>query len=178
MLGETTSGPIVSHWDGGLGGDFSRKLYGAAPWRWQDHLFGSPVRYANPGVTWFANGIDLNELHQVYAAGHNLALCPSWPDASMLEAADHIKKLVQLRQRYRDALVYGHQAYQPATGFSDVVAYRYRGEPHQVIIVVNSGTDERTVDLELRATSMADAGTTSCEPPTATRWAPTGSPVS
>ena len=148
VIGETTSGPIASHWDGGLGGDFSRKLYPDAPWRHQ--LTGSPVRYARPGVTWFANGIDLNELHQVFAAGHNLALCPSWPHTSMLDAADHIKQLVTLRQTYKDALVYGHQAYQPRTGFDDVVAYRYRGAAHQLITVVNIGNDERTVDLELR----------------------------
>ena len=94
-IGETTSGPIASHWDGGLCGDFSRKLYAPTLSRWLDYqLTGSPVRYARPGVTWFANGIDLNELHQVFAAGHNLTLCPSWPHTSMLDAADHIKQLV------------------------------------------------------------------------------------
>ena len=84
VLGETTSGPILRHWDGGLSSDFSRK----PELSWArlanlGRLIASPVRYGIPEACIFSNGIDINELNQVFAAGHSLALCSYWPGSSI-----------------------------------------------------------------------------------------------
>ncbi len=127
LMGETTAGPISRHWHGGLSADFA----------WlsrinQGRILASPVRYGIPEVNFITNGRTLNELNQVFAAGHNLALCDTH-----LPFASYIRPLVEIRQRYKDALIYGSQAYQPATGSPDVAAYFYEGSTNRIITAVN-----------------------------------------
>jgi hypothetical protein len=82
LVGETTAGPIARHWNGGLSADFA----------WmaeinQQRILASPVRYGIPEVNFMSNGRTLNELNQVFAAGHNLALCDAQlPLASYITA--------------------------------------------------------------------------------------------
>jgi hypothetical protein len=145
VIGETNAGPIARHWDGGLSADFGFELAGQSP-----VLSGSPVRYAMPEAHWFSNGTNLNQLHQVYAAGHGLALCGNHANGGfMYEHAEHIRNLVDLRRNYRDALIYGAQTYQPGTGTDAVIAYRYHGEQHDILTVVNIAAIDMTVDLAL-----------------------------
>lgn len=153
VLGETTAGPIGRYWDGGLSANFGfaeRPENGTLAQN-PRRLVASPVRYGIPELNWFGNGVNLNELHQVFAAGHSLALCGFWPGSFMHDAAGHIRTLVQMRQTYKDALIYGQQTYQPRTGNQDVVAYHYRGETHQLITLVNiADTFDHSATLELR----------------------------
>ena len=128
VMGETTAGPVGRHWHGGLSADFA--WVKAAN---QGRIVASPVRYGVPEINWMTNGRNLNELHQVYAAGHNLALS----DEDLPNAA-YIKQLVEIRQKYKDALIYGQQAYQPEAGNPEVAAYFYRGAQHQMMTVVNT----------------------------------------
>ena len=81
VLSETTSGQMGRHVDGGISADFAEydnpdePLF---PWlrnATKGKILASPVRYGLPKVNFFGNGRTLGELHQVYAAGHNLALC-------------------------------------------------------------------------------------------------------
>jgi hypothetical protein len=128
LIGETTAGPIARHWHGGLSADFA----------WmaeinQQRILASPVRYGVPEVNFMSNGRTLSELNQVFAAGHNLALCDA-----QLPLANYIKPLIEIRQRYKDALIYGAQAYQPATGSPDAAAYYYQGTANRLITVVNA----------------------------------------
>jgi len=131
VIGETTSGPISRHWHGGLSADFA----------WlatqnQGRIIASPVRYGMPEVNFYSNGHNVNELNQIYAAGHSLALANK--DLLM---APYINNLVSIRQKYKDALIYGSQQYQPSTGDVNVAAYFYRGEHHNVLIVVNTSEE-------------------------------------
>jgi hypothetical protein len=132
VMGETTAGPLGRHWHGGLSADFA----------WlkavnQGRIIASPVRYGIPEINWMTNGRNLNELQQVYAAGHNLALSDE-----DLPSAAYVKQLVEIRQEYKDALIYGHQAYQPETGDPHTAAYFYRGAQHQMIAVVNTSEEK------------------------------------
>jgi hypothetical protein len=137
VMGETTAGPLVHVWDGGLSADF-----GFLSSQGITKIVASPVRYGIPEENIFSNGRNLNELHQVYAAGHNLALCCDWPGTFMYANIAHIRTLVEIRQKYKDALIHGKQAYQPGTGSTDIVAYFYEGSDNQVITVANtSGTN-------------------------------------
>jgi hypothetical protein len=95
LIGETTAGPIARHWHGGLSADFAWM----APIN-QEKILGSPIRYAAPEVNFISNGRTIGELNQIYAAGHNLALCDIH-----LPLANYIKPLVEIRQRYKDALI-------------------------------------------------------------------------
>jgi hypothetical protein len=149
VIGETTAGPIGRYWDGGLCADFAPGLFGNP--QEPPPLAASPVRYGIPELNWFGNGVDLNGLHQVFAAGHSLALCGFWPGSFMHDNVAHIRALVQIRQTYKDALIHGQQTYQPKTGNDEVVAYRYRGGTHQLITLVNT-TDivDHAVTLALR----------------------------
>jgi hypothetical protein len=148
VIGETTAGPIARHWDGGLSADFAW-MAGIN----QQKILGSPVRYGAPEVNFMSNGRNLNELNQIYAAGHNLALCDA-----QLSWASYIQPLVRIRQHYKDALIYGRQSYQPTTGDKDVVAYYYEGSQNRLITAVNtSGQRHYTGSLTLRT---ADAGST------------------
>jgi len=128
VIGETTSGPIGRHWDGGLSADFA---WLAGPN--QQKILGSPIRYGVPEVNFMSNGRNLNEMNQIFAAGHNLALCDA-----QLPWALYIKPLVEIRQKYKDAMIYGKQTYQPATGVRDVVAYYYTGSTNRVMTAVNT----------------------------------------
>jgi hypothetical protein len=149
VLGETTAGPIARHWDGGLNADF------AASWPfWQPAaelgLTASPVRYGIPEVHMFGNGLDLNGLHQFYAAGHGLALCSYWPGSFMFDFAAHIKTLVQIRHNYSDALIHGAQINQPSTGNPNVVVYQFEGTTHRMITIVNIDTPDVTTSVNLQ----------------------------
>jgi len=141
VMGESTSGALGRVWDGGLSADFA----------WlakqnQNKLVGSPARYAMPELNIFSNGRDRNEFHQVFAAGLQLALLnANLPDA------DYVRKLVKIRQEYKDALIYGKQLYQPFTGDDDVVAYYYRGAASAVVTVVNLAASPYAGHLSLRS---------------------------
>jgi hypothetical protein len=141
VMGESTSGALPRHSDGGLSADFA----------WlrnqnQDRLLASPVRYGIPEANIMSNGHNRNELHQIYAAGHNLALANlHLPDAS------YIRPLVEIRQKYRDALIYGKQIYQPRTNSDDTAAYVYRGHSHTIISIVNRSSAKYDGAIELRS---------------------------
>lgn len=141
VIGETTAGPIARHWHGGLSADFA----------WiarqnQGKILASPVRYGMPEVNFVSNGRTLGELNQVFASGHSLAL-----SNAHLPWASYLRTLVEARQQYKDALVYGAQVYQPATGSADAVAYFYQGTASRVITVVNTSPDRHyTGNLILR----------------------------
>ncbi len=141
VMGETTAGPIARHWHGGLSTDFA----------WRSHInqgrvLASPVRYGIPEVNFITNGRTVNEMNQVFAAGHNLALC----DLHLAQAS-YIRPLIDIRQRYKDALIYGSQAYQPATGNPDVASYYYEGSTNRIITAVNvSAQRHYTGNLTLR----------------------------
>ena len=131
VIGESTSGPLARHWHGGLSADFAWHAK-----QNQGRIIASPVRYGVPEVNFITNGRNLNELNQVFAAGHNLAL------ANVdLVWAPYVKRLVKVRQEYKDALIYGLQAYQPETGEPDVAAYFYRGAEHDLITAVNTSSE-------------------------------------
>lgn len=83
VLVETPSGPVGHHCHGGVSADFGwppderAGLPGSTgP---SDKIMASPVRYGLPEIRYFSNGGrgegSLNRLHQIYAAGHGLALC-------------------------------------------------------------------------------------------------------
>ncbi len=128
VMGESTSGALSRYWDGGLSADFA---WLAA--QNQHRIIGSPVRYGMPEVNIFSNGRNLNELNQVFAAGHSLALLnANLPDSP------YIRKVVQIRQKYKDALIYGRQICQLKTGNDYVPAYYYRGSVHHVITAANT----------------------------------------
>ena len=141
VMGETTSGPLPHHWDGGLSADFAW----LGPQN-QQKVLGSPVRYGMPEINVFSNGNDRNEMNQIYAAGHSLALANlHLPDAP------YIRTLVETRQKYKDALIYGAQLYQPRSGDADVIAYFYRGHEHNLITVVNIGDRLYNGSLQLES---------------------------
>ena len=127
VFGENTGGSLPHLWDGGLSADFV----------WlaeqnQRKLLASPARYGVPNLNLYSNGYTRNETHQIFAGGHSLALANAH-----LPDAEYIRRLVHVRQRYKDALIYGKQAYQPKTGNDKVAAYYYAGNEHEVITVVN-----------------------------------------
>ncbi|MBI3848374.1 MAG: hypothetical protein HY292_27390 [Planctomycetes bacterium] len=145
VMGETTSGPMGRVWDGGLSADFTHKWWFDKIY-WADQMndgriAGSPVRYGAPGMNWFSNGHDLNEMNQVWAAGHSLALCSNWPGTFMHDNAATIRRLVNLRRQFRNALIEGRQEYQPATGATNVIAFLYRGTRDVVLTVVNTASE-------------------------------------
>jgi hypothetical protein len=138
VIGETTAGPIARHWDGGLSADLGfGNIWGKdGPQR----LTASPVRYGIPEVRMFGNGLNIGGLHQIFAAGHGLALCSNFPGGGfMFDNAAHIQKLVQIRVTYRDALIHGAQINQPRADNPQVVAYQYQGSTHRIVTIVNLG---------------------------------------
>lgn len=152
VLCESTSGQLGQFVHGGLSSDLGQKVAGQR-WRNQSRILASPVRYGMPQVNFISNGQDMNELHQIYAAGHPLALCWNWhthpgnrqypgPDVFMHreDDRDHIKQLLTVRNNLKNALVYGRQTYQPETGDDDVAAYFYEGTSQSVLTVVNAST--------------------------------------
>ena len=94
----------------------------------------------------FSNGDpdNLNQLAQVYAAGHSLAVDCLWNNAS-----SYIKTLLDTRRTYKDALIYGQQAYQPNTGTMWVAAYMYRGTSNKVMTIVNVANTSMSINLQL-----------------------------
>jgi Domain of unknown function (DUF6259) len=148
VLGETTAGPIAHYWDGGLAADFGfANPYG--PGSLIESLPASPVRYGIPEVHIFTNGRDLNGLHQMYAAGHGLALSSLWFDTFMFLNKDHIRCLVEIRRTYKDALIHGAQTYQPRSDHPCVVAYNYQGTTHRIVTIVNISTCNQTANITL-----------------------------
>ncbi|MER7754402.1 hypothetical protein [Kitasatospora sp. NPDC097643] len=138
VLVETPGGPIRRHCHGGLSLDFD-PFHVDNGLSDQTRITASAVRYGIPEVRYFSNGGDsMNRLHQIYAAGHGLALCHQ----HILEDAGahiaHIRQLVDIRRTHADTLIRGHQSYQPTTedGRDDVAAYCYRGTDGTAIITV------------------------------------------
>jgi hypothetical protein len=56
--------------------------------------------------------------------------------------SSYVKSLINIRQTYADALVYGTQLPMPTTSSSAVVAYMYQGQANQILTVVNNGGAE------------------------------------
>ena len=146
LLVETPSGPAGRHCHGGFSADFHRSLHQGGGLSNQTKLVGSPVRYGMPWIRYFSNGHDLNELNQIYAAGHGLALSGT----HLPEATRYIANLVKVRTEFADTLIRGRQTYQPETGHPDVVAYYYTGGSDRIITVVNIGKPDFTGQLQLR----------------------------
>jgi hypothetical protein len=140
VLAETTSGPMFRHIDAGVSADFHDSTPGfTGTSTIGGRLLTSPIRYALPQVTFFSNGQDLNQLNQVFATGHSLALCANWGSNFMTDNAQYIKGLVLSRHNLASALVHGQQvAQQDLTGNdgSLAVAYSYAGSP-PVVTVLN-----------------------------------------
>jgi hypothetical protein len=148
VLGETTAGPIARNWDGGLNADFG---FGNIFNNNLQSLTASPVRYGIPEVHIFGNGVDMNGLHQIYAAGHGLALCSYFPGSFMFDPdnAAQIKTLVTIRQSYADTLIHGIQINQPPASDPTVIAYQYLGTRHRMITIVNTGTMDPKPDITI-----------------------------
>ena len=146
VMGETTAGPIALRWDGGLNADFGFDSSWANN---LERLTASPVRYGIPEVHIFSNGFDLNGLQQMCAAGHGLALCNYWRTSFIYNFAQHIKKLVDIRTTYKDALIHGAQINQPPTGNPQVVAYHYRGTTYRIVTIVTIGSMNAIANIEL-----------------------------
>ena len=144
VMCEGVNGEMGMHLDGGSSFDFvwsSADNYG--------RITASPVRYGKPQINFFTNGTTMNHLIQVYAAGQSLALNYKWN-----EHAGFIKKLLDIRRTYKDAMIYGRQS-QPETGNMRVAAYYYAGECNRVITIVNVDEKNHTVNIKLNA---EDAG--------------------
>ena len=163
VIGETTAGPVARYWDGGLNADLGfGNIWQPSVWPQEtkdcplaapntpQRLTASPVRYGIPEVRIFGNGWNLNGLHQVFAAGHGLALCSNFPGGGfMFDNAAHIQQLVEIRVTYGDALIHGAQINQPRTSDPLVAAYQYQGSQHRILTVVNTADTHSTVDISL-----------------------------
>jgi hypothetical protein len=160
VIGECTAGPIARHWDGGLSADLGfgniwippgipsqQPLTGSpVPQR----LVASPVRYGIPEVHMFGNGLNLGGLHQIFAAGHGLALCSNFPGGGfMYDNAAHIKTLVEIRQAFRHVLIDGDQINQPGTDNPMVVAYQYQGGTDRIVTIVNLDDSDAMANISL-----------------------------
>ena len=139
VIGENTSGALPRHSHGGLAADFAW-LAGQN----QHRVTASPVRYAIPEANIYSNGKDRNQMNQIFAAGYSLALANLH-----LPEADYIRSLVQIRQQYKDALIYGKQEFQPRTGNADVAAYFFRGAVNHIVTVVNTSVTDYSGNLQL-----------------------------
>jgi hypothetical protein len=167
VIGETTGGPIARHWHGGLSADFAE--FGDNHLRDvnRGRIIASPVRFGFPQVNFISNGTNISELNQIFAAGHSLALCGNykafadpngvWPESWIAASQDYIRSLVQIRQNFRDALIYGQQSYQPATGDPSVAAYFYHGTLSRIITIVNTSQSDYagTVSLATNETNSS-----------------------
>jgi len=157
VIGETTGGPIARHWHGGLSADFAE--FGPNQLRQvnRGRIIASPVRFGFPQVNFMSNGTNLSELNQIFAAGHSLALCGNFAGSWINESQDYIRSLVQIRQNFRDALIYGQQSYQPATGDPSVAAYFYHGILSRIITIVNTSQSDYagTVSLAMNETNSS-----------------------
>jgi hypothetical protein len=146
LLVETPSGPAGRHCHGGFSADFNRILHRGGGLSNQTRIVGSPIRYGMPWIRYFSNGWNLNELNQIYAAGHGLALSGT----HLPEETRYIANLVTVRTKFADTLIRGRQTYQPETGRSDVVAYYYTGGSDRIITVVNTSEHDFAGELQLR----------------------------
>jgi hypothetical protein len=163
VMGESNAGQLPFHWDGGSAADLAFSYAANVN---KGLLPASPVRYAMPQANYFANGMALGDLNQVYAAGHNLALGTFWLLGPGLTSTytgfgtnpprnasfiSYIQSLVHARIQYKDALVYGKQLPMPSTNSSQIVAYIYQGTEHQALTIVNNGAATGTVSVQLPA---------------------------
>ena len=141
VMGETTSGPIWQCWDGGLHADFAWLARSN-----QGRIVASPVRYGRPQANYYANGNNRNQMNQTFAAGHSLVLCNKH-----LEDSAYVRRMVEVRRRYADALIHGKLVDQPYCIDEAIAAYRYKGGTHEVIVVVNtSESDARSGEVTVR----------------------------
>jgi hypothetical protein len=160
VLSETASGPMYRQLDAGVSADFSNSTDG---WTGNKTIGGqlltSPVRYALPQVSIFSNGQNLNQLNQVFALGHGLALCAKSFPNFIANNAQYIRNLVVARRELPSALVHGQQVGQQDLTGSDGslgVAYLYSGSPPVVIVLnPNASVFNGTVALD----SLMQSGT-------------------
>lgn len=127
VLSESAGGPLPAYNDGGWA---SQNVWGDTTTA--EGILASPVRYAS-NVNFITNGNNIAELNQVFAAGFSLAVSDYWNADSA-----YIKKLVQIRRDYTDAMVYGEQE-QYKTDRENVVAYGYVSEEDLIVPIVNAG---------------------------------------
>ncbi len=82
-------------------------------------------------------------MDQVFAAGYSLAISDPWRGH-----ASYIRKLVEFRREYADAMIYGKQIFQPDTGEKDVYSYYFKGEINEIVTVANAAG--RRIKIKLR----------------------------
>ena len=138
VMCESVSGGLWQYADGGFSSDFSKTSA-----QYENRIIASPVRYGMPQVNIFSNGTTMNHLVQVFAAGHSLALNYKWD-----EHAGFIKKLLDIRRMYGDALIQGKQ--KPLDiGNLNAAAYYYMGESQTAIVIVNTHTKACRLEIGL-----------------------------
>lgn len=141
VLAETGSGEALHVTDGGWTADFAWFMKNSA-----GTILTSPLKYAQPQANIFSNGKDMNELHQVFAAGFGLCVCDyfEWE----LNIAE-IKGLIEIRKTYADALVYGTQSILPRVSQDGIGSAYFEGNEHRILTVVNTLPEEQTVSVAL-----------------------------
>ena len=139
VISESGSGPFIYHNDGGFTADYCWAQSGNGV------LLSSPTKYGLPHANLFSGGLSMNAMNQIYAAGFGFQLSDFW-----LSSSKEIKPLLDIRREYKDALIYGDQAYQPATDSECVAAYYYQGSENAVVTVVNAGDEKVEGSIELR----------------------------
>lgn len=143
VMSESGGSGLFFYEDGGLSADY---VWSSASN--EGRIVASPIRYGIPEGNFSSNGRPdfLNHLTQIYAAGHSLTLNHLWNGA-----APFIKLLLDTRRAYKDAMIYGEQAYQPNTGTMWVAAYMYRGTVNKVMTIVSLAADVMSVNIQLEA---------------------------
>ena len=139
VLAESGCGPMLYTIDGGWTSDYAWGETTSA-----NGLSGSPLRYSRSSLGVFTNGETVEEMNQVFAAGYSLAVSDPWRGH-----ASYIKKLIEFRREYADAMIYGKQAFQPDTGEKDVYAYYFKGEVNEVVTVANAAGRRVKIKLML-----------------------------
>ena len=109
-----------------------------------DRLLGSPYKTAYPRAAIFSNGHTLSQMNQVYAHGANLAIGPGWKDH-----ADDILQLVEMKRRYRDALIDTREITSLPTSCPEIVANAFLGAEQQVVLVVNLGAGKQAAMVRI-----------------------------
>lgn len=133
--------PLTQYTDGGLTGDFIWGKTVSNP-----NITASPIRYGLPQANLYVTGQNMSQLKQSFAAGHNLAVCYYWEGDQA-----YIRQLVQLRQIYKDALIYGQQDYQPKTESDFVAAYSFKGSENTIATLLNLAGETYTGTVTLNA---------------------------
>ena len=146
---------MAHHCHGGVSADFA--FHARDGLSNQSRITASPVRYGLPEIRYFSNGGDsMNRLHQIYAAGHGLALCHQ----HILDAERGARRPPQTPRRHSLQPRRGADPWPPdlsaeARPWAGTTWpwYRYRGRSASAIItVVNTSEDaDYTGRLELRA---------------------------